>query len=625
VTNPSLCIRAELDIIDQLRNSACVESSGEFTLDPAQAVAKMRQFSCEDPYHYVLWLVAAAVKGGGQQFRVLSGVRRTSVEFDGEPLTQDEMVGIFSDGRAHQHGRARHLFMAACLALNLRPKELLVESVGARVTIADGTARLEQVESPAPGPAVRFSLVFGGVYRLFSRLLNSKSAVTEQALLKDRVCWPQLALTVNHRSWSATWGDGWSVCAIRRLRCGISTMPIPSAGNYVLCEDRPSPGPFSAILGLKQFDVKGGSTILFIRDGVSYTLEREHPVAYVALIECPELKFDLSQTSIVKDEFYLETIRALDRQAEELARTFLARFEEAPAWRKAHVNFALTSLIDFGNQIGDPEMVQRARSLLAIHCRDGTWVSGISASDFTQQLRSHIVPDEPENPLLNKFRKPKPTRVEQWVGLVMGYLDPRSGLRMGVGPSTKDTVEWLTLDGVRPDGIRILLHGEDRSLTVTLTYPVSLDGPGDIGLECPIPWDCAVKSQGDCLLVTFSSLQACWREVDQLEVLLASLLEAIKRVQIQETLPCPGCTAAMQKVVLDVVLDRCVTCRGAWFDYAELEWLLAGPGLPEFESLGPGQCPHCQVPLVERYRGRGLVQECPHCQGAWVGLLLKGG
>lgn len=51
VTNPSLPVRSGLEIIDELRSSARIDSAGEFTIDPARALEKMRLFSTQDPYH----------------------------------------------------------------------------------------------------------------------------------------------------------------------------------------------------------------------------------------------------------------------------------------------------------------------------------------------------------------------------------------------------------------------------------------------------------------------------------------------------------------------------------------------------------------------------------------------
>lgn len=644
MTEPSLPVRSGLDIIDELRSSARVDSTGEFTIDPTRALEKMRHFATQDPYQYVLWLVATAVAGGAKWVKVLAGVQRTCVEFDGQPLSVDEMGAIFSDEVRHLPGRSGHLSTAVCTALSLHPKELVVESALTRVTITDSGTKLEHLKSPASGPAVRFCLVFAGVGTLLSKLVNSGQPLPERALLEQRIHSPNLKLTVNDHSWSAPWGHRWSVVAARRLMQPPpeKALELPTETRFAHCDDQLSPGPFSAVLALHQFDVKSGSTVHFVRDGVSYTVHRDNPVAYLALVNCPALKLDLSRANLVEDELYQTTLFQLDRQAEELARTFLARFEQLMPWRKDHVNYILQRLLEVGSQIPDPVMVEQSRRLLAIHCRDGLWESGISAGGFVQKMLDSIkrrtrppTSQETEawsglwNAFLNLFRTKPATRrssaapkLEGLVAKVISHFDPNSGLRVGISRTPIDEPGWLTIDGVRPDGTRLLLQAEEQTLRITLTCPVSSQWPADLSMPCPPSWTCHIESQENRLQASFTSNQKSWRDLSQLDALLTALLYTIKEVRAQQNLACPGCAQPMEKVILDLVLDRCTSCHGAWFDYAELEWLLAGPGTQDFESLGPGCCPHCQTPLQERYRGKGSVQECPTCNGAWVGVKL---
>ena len=42
----------------------------------------------------------------------------------------------------------------------------------------------------------------------------------------------------------------------------------------------------------------------------------------------------------------------------------------------------------------------------------------------------------------------------------------------------------------------------------------------------------------------------------------------------EETRPCPGCSAEMEKsVVLNIIVDKCPSCRGVWLDAGELDLL----------------------------------------------------
>lgn len=110
-----------------------------------------------------------------------------------------------------------------------------------------------------------------------------------------------------------------------------------------------------------------------------------------------------------------------------------------------------------------------------------------------------------------------------------------------------------------------------------------------------------------------------WKAPEALLALLECVLASRRQAQSQERLECPGCRQAMEKIVLDVVLDRCTPCRTLWLDYAELEWLLKNH--PEFRYRAPvhqGRCPRCSEPLQAQLRANRPGAECSRCRGFWL-------
>ncbi len=96
---------------------------------------------------------------------------------------------------------------------------------------------------------------------------------------------------------------------------------------------------------------------------------------------------------------------------------------------------------------------------------------------------------------------------------------------------------------------------------------------------------------------------------------------------------CPCCGTPLIEVRLDgIVIDRCETCSGIWFDFAELERVLnrdthaIGKLLPRTERLEDPNldmlpCPRCRDKLI-RMRAepeRMNYYTCLTCYGRWLG------
>jgi len=95
---------------------------------------------------------------------------------------------------------------------------------------------------------------------------------------------------------------------------------------------------------------------------------------------------------------------------------------------------------------------------------------------------------------------------------------------------------------------------------------------------------------------------------------------------------CPKCAAAFEKISFgEVEVDRCLKCKGLWFDILEKEDLVLIEGSEaidigsdqvgeEYSSLRQIRCPHCSVkmlPMVDKDQFHIKYESCPICFGTF--------
>ena len=96
---------------------------------------------------------------------------------------------------------------------------------------------------------------------------------------------------------------------------------------------------------------------------------------------------------------------------------------------------------------------------------------------------------------------------------------------------------------------------------------------------------------------------------------------------------CPKCKTENlgEFAVEDVIVDRCPSCGGIWFDRQELSELLAEDARrvadlrrgDENEEAGEkrGNCPRDAAPLLRVYSARDrsvILDACADCHGIWL-------
>jgi Zn-finger nucleic acid-binding protein len=95
---------------------------------------------------------------------------------------------------------------------------------------------------------------------------------------------------------------------------------------------------------------------------------------------------------------------------------------------------------------------------------------------------------------------------------------------------------------------------------------------------------------------------------------------------------CPKCHGTMETVTFnEIEVERCLTCKGLWFDLMEKEDLVKIEG-SEAIDIGSDQvgerykhlrdidCPHCHqamIPMVDKDQFHIKYEACPSCYGAF--------
>ncbi len=103
-----------------------------------------------------------------------------------------------------------------------------------------------------------------------------------------------------------------------------------------------------------------------------------------------------------------------------------------------------------------------------------------------------------------------------------------------------------------------------------------------------------------------------------------------------KALRCPKCTAAMEKVTFaGITVDRCVQCKGLWFDAREQERLRAVEGAEQIDvgpppppaaaaaapaTPGKVQCPVCHTQMIrmtDHQQPHIGFESCTVCYGVF--------
>ena len=273
-------------LMDELRAGGDVDSQGRFTLDHAQARAKMQKFQLVDARRYVLELVQAAVLRGATRIALEIDTDDLNMHFDGAPFTAaelDDLWGsIFADGDGVELRATRQLALGLNAALGLRPARIFVRSGDQELLLRpDRPEVLIKLEPPIAGTEIHVEQRLK-LDLVLDFLRNIRGKLGEEVYLRERCCHAPIAITIG----------GASIVRGMHVEGAIVEQPIAAPGvNGVLALTSLRPRAPAAELRL-------------VKDGVwidSQPLEQCGP-GVVAVVDAALLRKDVSLAKIVADD-----------------------------------------------------------------------------------------------------------------------------------------------------------------------------------------------------------------------------------------------------------------------------------------------------------------------------------
>lgn len=605
-------------LLAEMRAAGEWDSSGQFTVDADKALEKMRRYQVERPQDFGLWLAAAAVLGGASQFAVTIGVDQLCIEFDGQQFQSGELEQILDQSGTLREGRIGHLAFALTAALATGPQELILESYDQRLQIRPGTTRLSRCKGE-PAQRLRFLLV---------REQGQASAWEDLELnyLRERVPAQLLKIAVNRKPGAGFLLPPDLLHEVQLVGENAWLERLAPSG----VRRRSVHGDWAALVRLDSWQRQGLSEIQVLYDGVLFRLEREAPICFRAVLSLPAASLNLSRTELVDSAELRAALAGLEEVALELAGEFVEQYATVKPGLRHLGKPWLEGLI------GHWRLGARCRELLDSYHQQGIWVEhedpGAMVRDlvgqFPRQMRSAPLPSAPASggfwsalvglfkPQADPFQAALESRSDsdgarrKWLAALLDHFDPQSTVRLGLSAAVDDP-KWLVLEGVTPEGSRLLLRAQGAEVSIGCRDPRGQPWRGEV--TAPSGWS------GEWIRGEWLFRGGDWHAPRSLVRLLQCVLDGRLQQQGLEILDCPGCGRHMEKVVADIAVDRCRPCGGLWLDYAELEWLVRKH--PNWAAAAPersGECPRCQQPLRSVTRASRQAAECEQCRGVWI-------
>ncbi len=312
------------DILGDLAAGREVEVEGSFSIDREKARLKMRQFRLADPRQYVLLLVQAAAHQGATRVEFRIDTDDMEVWFDGHGFSRSDLDDLFVSMFGHRGDaslRARQelaVGLDAALALNPRWVRVRSHHEGAASTIelrasADALPRAQSLAGAAEGGTrIHVKQRFRpGLLLEFVRSIRGQLA--EAAILRDRVGYAEIAVLLDGDRISLGFPRGWSK----------SRVSLQAPGLRGVCGFRLDGATSSA-----QLDVLQAGVLIATHPLPSM------PGGFVAVVDDLNLRKDVSQVDVVRDEAYAELKRQVaDGFERSLLEVCRACEEDPMAWR----------------------------------------------------------------------------------------------------------------------------------------------------------------------------------------------------------------------------------------------------------------------------------------------------
>lgn len=300
------------DPIEALASEGQYDSEGAFTLDEGKAREKLRRFQLADPVRYVLEFVQAATLKRARLIAFEIDHANLTAEFDGEPFRREDFTEIFGSLWLKPRDRSaearRHLALGLCTALQLEPGLVRVESDSFYLELRPNQPeRLGKLDEPAQHTRILVR------HRLRRSISN---------WWFDRI--PERAMLLAH-------------CSYSRVQVQVNQEPLSSGLKLegVVFQERFAREEVIGSLGFAapmSLTAQGGGSytaplpFLLVRNGVFIDAidlpEVKRLPGFVAVIESPRFKLDLSHEHVIVDEYLAgigkfllnEQLRLLGRQ-----------------------------------------------------------------------------------------------------------------------------------------------------------------------------------------------------------------------------------------------------------------------------------------------------------------------
>jgi hypothetical protein len=466
-------------LIAEMRAGGTHVADGEFTLDPEQARAKMRQFQLADPREYVLLLVQAAVLRGAQRLEVSVDADDLRLQCDGPPFTLGDLADLYGSLFTRRADRAtaarRELALALHAVMALNPRYVTVESgdgrTGVRLELRpDAPDVLGEREGGPAGTRVHVKQRFRpGLAMAFLRDL--RGGLAEERLLRERCRYASVAIDLEGQ----------------RIDGGLRVPPEaePLAGCTVVLDDAAR-----GLRGQAAFVAEHASRLDLVLGGVlvaTHTELDDLPAHLHVVVESDRLRKDVAQADVVRDAAYDDLRGALRGAAwrvlgQVAAHAGGAERASLPACAWAVLRAAVLEIAEASGAVREapPEVVSQLTALEVWPGVTGNLIA-LAALEAHSQAYGHVgwsaerFPDLPPGEGLAVLHLPEPEKpARKRLRRVFGgrFRDVTADLRAAEGRE-RNRRAWLARVAAPT------LPADDYVLREPVTWP---EGQGEVGL-----------------------------------------------------------------------------------------------------------------------------------------------
>jgi hypothetical protein len=304
-------------ILEDLKSDVSFDSHGLFTLDKSKARLKMKKYQLLDPHYYVLELVQAAIAGGATRIDFYIDSDDLIMTFDGMHYTRDELDNIYSSLFVSQKDTSLERFRELAVGLNsaqaLNPKFIKIIS-------GDGQQAAQLTFTP-PNNEV---------------LVEPEEIIKGTRIhVKDRISWRAAARFLN-RIADKLPAEG----RIIKKHCMYCNIPISINQKQIEIHDKMSDDDVLCSIKFNQNGIKGiigipkshhdKTSLQFVKLGV--LINTKHMklsyIPVVGVIHGDHLTKNASQSDIVENSIYKETLNVVKSKFDELVCVLADRYKD---------------------------------------------------------------------------------------------------------------------------------------------------------------------------------------------------------------------------------------------------------------------------------------------------------